>query len=157
MEFKLSEIGWLAVHGLAKLPGSTGAGILKQGDFLLQDPVLTWYLATNVQAKDVPLLIKNSFHITRSLSRFPGATLEIGFSPLHGCKFWVVSKEMDKVYCKIHLFFACPTWRDWLRLSCFLSWETTSEINSINMLVFHSNGVRKRPATSSPQWLVIIN
>ena len=40
IEIKLSEIGRLAVHGLAKLPGSTGAGILKQGTFLLHHPLL---------------------------------------------------------------------------------------------------------------------
>ena len=37
---KLSEIGRLAVHGLAKLPGSTGAGIFfDRGTFLLHDSV----------------------------------------------------------------------------------------------------------------------
>ena len=29
----------LAVHGQAKLPGSTGANNFKQGDFILRDPV----------------------------------------------------------------------------------------------------------------------
>ena len=38
IEIKLSEIGRLAVHGLAKLPGSTGAGIMKQGDITFARP-----------------------------------------------------------------------------------------------------------------------
>ena len=39
IELKLSEISWLAVHWLAKLPGSAWAGILKQGAILLHYPV----------------------------------------------------------------------------------------------------------------------
>ena len=46
--FKLSEIGWLAVHGLAKCPGSTGAGMFKQWDISFARPCIWQYTLLRV-------------------------------------------------------------------------------------------------------------